>query len=73
MSRAEKSDWQRRYDKSINEEEAKNAESDENESAWWHLFDGLPSTGTGLDLLLVPIAVAIVGVAAFKRLRRRSD
>jgi len=58
MGRVEKSDWQRRYDKSIKEEKARNAESDDNESAWWHLFDGLPSTGTGLDLVFAPIGVS---------------
>lgn len=72
MSRAGKSDWQRRYDKSIKEEEeARNAEANENDSAGWHLLDALPFTGTGLDVLLLPIAVVIVGVAVFKRLTSR--
>ena len=71
MSRAGKSDWQQRYDKSIKEEEARNAEANENDSAGWHLLDALPFTGTGLDVLLLPIAVVIVGVAVFKRLTGR--
>jgi len=65
------SDWQRRYDRSIKEETSRIEEMNKNESAGWGLLDGLPSTGTGLDLLFIPAAVGIVGVSAVKWLRRR--
>lgn len=71
MTDAGASDWQQRYDRSISAEKSKKAKPAVSEPKW-HLLDTLSYTGTALDLLLLPVAIAILGVAAFRRLRKRN-
>ena len=73
MGNAGKSEWRRRYDKSIKDEEVRIADSEENESAWSLLVAAVPSTGTAFDLLFLPIIVVAVGVSLLRRHRRKES
>jgi len=70
MDEAGKSSWQLSYEKSLRDERSRVEDESQNDSKW-QLLDMLPSTGTPLDVLLLPIAVGIVGVAVFRRVRGR--
>jgi hypothetical protein len=63
-----RSEWQKRYDQSIRETDEAMARAKANRSTWEKILDR--STGSGLDIVIVPVVALGHGVAGLFRRRR---
>jgi hypothetical protein len=62
-----RSQWRRRYDRSIEDEASPIAEAEANESEWSKLLNRAAYTGTALDLLILPFVLIFFGIPALRR------